>query len=95
MRCPFTTILYLQGDENTHVDLHGDHSDDVQRGVLDGEEDDEYKLYDHIEHAALDDNVDCSPACCREPCATHVAHLARGKVPDAHSDEGRHDHVRD
>lgn len=64
--------------------------------MSDGEEDDEYELHGHIEHAALDDDIDCSSACtCRELRAMLVVCLARGEVPDAHSDEGRHEHVRD
>jgi hypothetical protein len=80
---------------NTHVDLHGDHCDDALRGVPDGEEDDENELHGQIEHAALDDDVHCSSACpCREMHAMHGLPVARGEVPDAHGDEGRHDHVR-
>src|ERR1700761_3767059 len=81
---------------NTHVDLHGDYPDNALRGVPDSEEDDEYELHGYIEHATLDNDVDCSPArTCRELRAMGVLRLARGEVPDAHSDEGRHKHVRD
>lgn len=81
--------------KNTHVDLYGNHSNDALCGVRDGEEDDENELHGKVEHAALDDDIDGSPACpCRESRATHVAHPARREIPDAHSDEGCHYHVR-
>jgi hypothetical protein len=35
----FTTILSIQHDGNTRVDLHGDHSDDALQGMPDDEDD--------------------------------------------------------
>ena len=48
---------------NTHIDLHGHGPDDVLGGVVDGKEDAENKLRDQIEHAALDDDDDCTQTC--------------------------------
>ena len=84
-------ISFLQHDSRydrrkriTHVDLHGDHSGNALRRVSGREEDYPSELHGQIEHAALDDDVDHSPACpYREPRAMHVARLAGGEVPDA------------
>jgi hypothetical protein len=65
-------------------------------GVLKGEEDDESKLRDQIEHTGLYDDVDRSqarPSGCRKPRALQVACLVKGEIPDAHSDEDGHKHV--
>lgn len=52
---------------NTHVDLRNDCHSDALGGVLEGEEDEKDKLRDQIEHAALNDDDDCSPTgSCRQ-----------------------------
>ncbi len=80
---------------NTHIDLHSDNSNDTLSGVPDGKEDDENELHGQIEHTALDDDIDGSPACpCRELRTVHVACPTRREVPNAPGDEGGHDHVR-
>jgi hypothetical protein len=45
----------------THIDLHGNGPHGVLGWVVDGKEDAVNKLHDQIDHAALDDDDDCSP----------------------------------
>ena len=75
--------------------MHSNYSGDAQHGVSNDTEDDENELHDELEHAALDDDFDDSPACpCRELHATHVACLARREIPDVRTDEGGRYHGR-
>lgn len=46
---------------NTHIDLHSNAPDNVLGGVVNRKENAVKKLHDQIEHAALDDDDDCSP----------------------------------
>ena len=97
MRCPIVVLSpqrILFQVTNTHVDLRGNTVEGGLGGVTDGEKSAEDKLYDKIEHAALDGYDDCSPTGpCREGCAHHIASFAWGEVPDASNNEGSHHRV--
>ena len=84
--------LSAQGT-NTHVDLWGNSHEDVLSGMPNGVEDAVDKLHGQIEHAALDNDGNCSSTRSRREVWEYVVSLVRGEIPDADDYEGSHTRV--